>query len=87
MTKSWSLYKWQQYKDYPSINYFWVDPNGVIRFTRSVEPIGYLPAADMSNFVELDLSFLKKYLINQKVAKVKTKKMTEEQLSQGMLIL
>jgi hypothetical protein len=87
MNKSWSLYKWQQYKDYPSINYFWVDPNGVIRFTRSVEPIGYLPAADMSNFVELDLSFLKKYLINQKVAKVKTKKMTEEQLSQGMLIL
>ena len=57
MNKSWSLYKWQQYKDYPSINYFWVDPNGVIRFTRSVEPIGYLPAADMSNFVELDLSF------------------------------
>jgi hypothetical protein len=87
MIKTWSLYKHQPYNDYPSINYFWVDPDGVIRFTRSVEPIGYMPVLDMSNFIDLDLSFLKAYLINKKVTKVKVKKMTEEQLSQGMLYL
>ncbi len=90
MIKSWSLYKWQPYKDYPSIHYFWIDPDGVIKYTRSVEPLGYMPAFDLSDWI--DCYFDKKAIesiteTNGKVTKVKTNKMTEEQLSQGMLYL
>jgi hypothetical protein len=92
MTNSWSLYKWQPYKDYPSVNYFWVNPDGVIKHTRSVEPLGYLPVFDMSDAVDCNFKEERRNLdaleaTNGKVIKVKVKKMTDEQLSQGMLRL
>jgi hypothetical protein len=92
MTKSWSLYKWLPYKNYPSVNYFWVNPDGMVKYTRSVEDYGYLPAMSLTDAIGCDIEEIKKYLDNMfgttgKVTKVKTSKMTEEQLSKGMLIL
>jgi hypothetical protein len=90
MIKTWSLYKWQPHKDYPSVHYFWVNPEGIIKHTRSIEPYGYLPSFYLSDWV--DYYFDKKEIeditnTNGKVTKVKASKMTEEQLSQGILIL
>jgi hypothetical protein len=39
----WSLWKYQPDKNYPSTWYFWVDENNILRFKRSVEPIGFMP--------------------------------------------
>jgi hypothetical protein len=92
MNKSWSLYKWKPYKDYPSVNYFWVNPDGIIKYTRSVEPWGYLAGVDLSDMVDCYFDEAKKHIektngTNSKVTKAKVRKMTEEQLSKGMLFL
>lgn len=78
----WTLWKYQPIKNYPSIWYFWIDPNKEIQFCRSVEPIGFLPVK-----LDADLWIGKKInsqQINKFCKKVHTK-MTQEELSMGWL--
>jgi len=41
---TWSLFKWQYSKDYPSVWYLWLDETNTVRFMRSVEPCGFMPS-------------------------------------------
>ena len=89
MKNQWSLYSWKPFKTYPSVHYFWVDPNDTIIYERSIEPIGYIPAFNLSDVVTQQMSGMKK-LIEQYgdltgiVKKVKTD-MTDDELSRGIL--
>jgi antitoxin component of MazEF toxin-antitoxin module len=89
MKNQWSLYSWKPFKTYPSVHYFWVNSNDTIVYERSVEPLGYIPAFNLSEVVTQQMSGMKK-LIEQYgdltgiVKKVKTD-MTDDELSRGIL--
>jgi hypothetical protein len=89
MKNQWSLYSWKPFKTYPSVHYFWVAPNGTIVYERSVEPLGYLPAFNLSEVVTQQMPGMRKLIeqygdLTGVVKKVKTD-MTDEQLSRGVL--
>ena len=89
MKNQWSLYSWKPFKTYPSVHYFWVNSNDTIVYEGSVEPLGYIPAFNLSEVVTQQMSGMKK-LIEQYddltgiVKKVKTD-MTDDELSRGIL--
>ena len=82
----WTLWSFTPRKDYPSVIYFWIDPNSVVKYCRSIEPIGFMP-------LQLDFSFWINRRVNLKyMNKFGCKKvtngyakMTQEELSQGCL--
>lgn len=86
MKNTWSLYKWQDDSKYPSVYYFWVDEKNIVRFIRSVEPIGFMP-------FPLPFGISTGESINQMrftpfgIKKVYMHKMNDEQLKQGWLNL
>lgn len=89
MAKQWELYSWQPFKKYPSKHYFWVNPEGIIIYERSVEPVGYLPCFDLSGLINNLMLQMKKLLeqypqIEGKVKKVKHD-LSQEQLERGWL--
>jgi hypothetical protein len=89
MKNKWQLYSWKPFKTYPSVHYFWVDPNGTIVYERSVEPIGYIPAFNLSEVVTQQVVGMKKLIeqygdLTGEVKKVKHS-MTDDELSRGIL--
>ncbi len=80
----WTLWSHKPYKDFPSVWYFWIDPENIIRFGRSIESLGFLKVdlkIDLWEGKKISSSEMKKMGCN----KVNTK-MTQEQLSLGWLI-
>ena len=89
MKNQWSLYSWKPFKTYPSVHYFWVDPNGTIVYERSVEPLGYIPAFNLSEVVTQQMPGMKKLIeqygdLTGEVKKFKHS-MTDDELSRGIL--
>ena len=76
---TWSLYKYTPNPEYPSITYFWVDENKVVKFQRSIEKLGFAPIK-LDNIVGLRISAFN-------VKKVSNHRMTDEHLKKGWLIL
>jgi hypothetical protein len=89
MKNKWQLYSWHTYKTYPSVIYFWVNPEGVIVHQRSIEPIGFAPAFPLGDNIGKTVEYLQGIFRMKaewpEIKKVKTK-MTDDQLSQGWLL-
>lgn len=82
----WTLWSYRVYPEFPSTWYFWINPEGVIKYCRSVEPLGY-----WSTELDIDLWIDKK--VNPKMMKEfgckkvtnSYAKMSQEELSNGWL--
>ena len=85
MKNTWSLYKWQYLKDYPSVWYLWIDETNTVKFMRSVEPCGFMPSVAPEINIGDGISELR--CLNPEVKKVYKHKMTDEELKRGWLIL
>jgi hypothetical protein len=81
----WTLWSYRVYPDFPSTWYFWINPDGVIKYCRSVEPLGYWPTG-----LDIDL-WIDKKVNPQTMKKLGCKKinakMSQEYLSRGILHL
>lgn len=77
----WKLYKYQPRKDYPSVWYFWVNPDGVIIYQRCVSSLGC-----MDFYIDMVVGGTIKPKPYPNMKPVKSKA-TQEQLSKGWLML
>lgn len=75
----WTLRSYKPYKNFPSVTYFWIDSDGIVRHQRDVSLIGFLP-------VTMESLIGKSYKSVIGLRKVKTKA-TQEQLQKGILVL
>ncbi len=78
----WIVYKYQPNKDYPSIWYFWINPDGIIKYCRSIEPLGFMPIyLDVQSWQDkkVDIEVLRKL----GCVKYKTE-LSQEYLSRGI---
>ena len=95
--KQWSLYLWQPHKNYPSKIYVWINPDNIVSYSREILPLGFMPTLNTDNLIGLTLNELKEVPnninnnnnvdrnLNTEIIRKQTK-MTQEQLSQGMLL-
>lgn len=79
MTKGWTLRSIRPYPDFPSVTYFWVDGNNIVRFQREITPLGFIPV-QCENIVGRNFREIK----GTRLVKSKA---TQEQLKQGWMIL
>lgn len=78
----WSLYYAKLVKNYPSKAYAWVNPEGIIIYMRSVEPLGFMKPFKFDNFIGENKSVLR----GLGFKKISNHRMDDERLAQGMLI-
>ncbi len=79
----WNLWSYKPFKDYHSVWYFWINPDGVVKYCRSVESLGFMSTGLIPElWIELDVTY--KFMRKLGAKKVNTK-MTQEELSKGWL--
>ena len=82
----WTLWSYKPFKDYPSTWYFWINPDGVVKYCRSIEPSGFNPTGLVPE-VWLNLGVTPNFMRKFGAKKVTNgyAKMSQEELSQGYL--
>lgn len=75
----WTLRSYKPYRSFPSVTYFWIDSDGIVRHQRDISPSGFLP-------VTMESLIGKSYKSVIGLRKVNTKA-TQEQLEKGILVL